>query len=190
MNIAIGTKRSTWKGPKGRYFVGIAGLLLAAGITYAGISSLPESDNDGVAVRPIASQPQPLFPTSADAVFALESGVAVTPQFATMADAAAALPVPASGEIVLSQSAPQFATMADAVAALPTLPSEVSPVVVEQPLSPEAEAFSAGIPAWETTLADRPVAAVEQPLTPEAEALSAGISPYASLEGAWEAMVP
>ena len=86
MNLTVS---STWKTRRNRYIVGLSGVALALSIAIGGVSSLPSSTSREVAVAPqVISQPNTLFGTTADAVFALESGVAVSPQFANTVDAA------------------------------------------------------------------------------------------------------
>jgi hypothetical protein len=138
MKLTVST--STWNSPRNRYIVGISGVALAVSIAIGGISSLPSSNSREVAVAPQAiSQPSTLFGTAADAVFAAEGGVAVSPQFANTVDAAdasvtlsLAKPVAYSASVALQAdstdwvqsqvlpaktakvSSPQFANMADA----------------------------------------------------------------------------
>ena len=91
MNLTIRTHSSTWKNARNRYVVGIGGVAIAVTVAIAGISALPSKDSRQASVTPsIQSNPSTLFQTSADAVFAVESGVAVTPLFASTVDAAEA----------------------------------------------------------------------------------------------------
>jgi hypothetical protein len=135
MNFTINTHGSTWKNPKTRAAIGIGGVALALSIAIGGISSLPSSSREAsVTPAQIQSRPSTLFPLAADAVFALDSGVAISPTFANIVDAqeasialAFAQPVPAAATELRDSAlglgqpgersvvAPQFANMADAV---------------------------------------------------------------------------
>jgi len=137
MNLTINTNSSTWKSTKDRYAIGITGVALALSIAIAGISALPNSGSREASVTPSTqSQPSTLFANAADAVFAAEGGVAVSPTFGSMTDAeeasvALSLAQPVSTSIEspsdylgLGQpgeravaAAPQFANPADAEAA-------------------------------------------------------------------------
>ena len=135
MNLTINGHSSTWKNNRNRYIVGISGVALALSIAIGGISSLPSGSREAPVTPSIQSQPSTLFQTAADAVFALDSGVAVSPQFANSVDAyeasiALSFAQPVAPTAVDSRddylglgqpgegaAAPMFATMADADAA-------------------------------------------------------------------------
>ncbi len=88
MNLTVS---STWKNHRNRYIVGLSGVALALSIAIGGISSLPSSGSREVAVAPQAiSLPNALFGTAADASFAAEGEVEISPQFANTVDAAEA----------------------------------------------------------------------------------------------------
>ncbi len=144
MNLTINTNSSTWKNTKARYAIGVSGIALALSIAIAGISALPNSGSREAPVTPsIQNQPGTLFANAADAVFAAEGGVAVSPTFGSMTDAeeasvalSLAQPVSTSVEspsdyLGLGQPGervnPQFANMADAEAASVAL-SQAQPV--------------------------------------------------------------
>jgi hypothetical protein len=85
MNLTVSR---TWKNSRNRYIVGVSGVALALSIAIGGISSLPNSGSREASVTPSSvSQPSTLYTTAADAVFAAQSGVAVSPQFANSVDA-------------------------------------------------------------------------------------------------------
>jgi hypothetical protein len=99
MNLTIRTHSSTWKNARNRYVIGIGGVALAITVAIGGISALPDSGSRQASVTPVTrSQPSTLFQTSADAVFAVESGVEMAPRFGNAADA-----VEASVALVLAQ---------------------------------------------------------------------------------------
>jgi hypothetical protein len=142
MNFTINSHSSTWKNPKNRSVIAIGAVALAISVAIGGISALPSSGSREASVTPqTMSRPSTLFGTDADAVFAAQGPVEITPMFATTADAVFAVeslrPVTSeaadTGEYLgLGQPAAgqSFATMADAVAALESL----QPVSVSESL--------------------------------------------------------
>jgi hypothetical protein len=132
MNLTINSHSSTWKNPRNP-IIAIGAVALAISVAIGGISSLPGSGSREASVTPqTISRPSTLFGTDADAVFAAQGPVEITPMFGTSADAVFAVeslqPVTSgagdAGEYLgLGQPAvgQSFATMADAVAALEAL---------------------------------------------------------------------
>ena len=150
MNIAIGTSNSTWRNLKARYIVGIVGIALAIGIAIGGVNALPRSNHEARVAPLASSQPSTLFATAADAAFAAQGYVAVSPTFGTTSDAVDALPSLASLEASI---APAYATMSDAVDALPSIaPAAVAVAPTFGTMSDAVDALS-NLAAQEAMLA-------------------------------------
>jgi hypothetical protein len=149
------TGSSTWKNARNRYIVGASGVALALSIAIGGISALPSLGSREASVTPQAqSRPATQFGTMSDAEFASANTVSaapVSPYFDRPLS-------PVVGETIegysgLGQTREGVVSQYFDRPLSPVVGETLEgyfglahPSVVEQPLTPEAEARSGGYP--------------------------------------------